>query len=517
MSLQSCEVRGAPKSREVFVSYRRLDDEPPPGKSKDCGFVCYLLRQLRYDLRQMGVPDAILWQDRAQIEIGDIFSESIQKALNSAELFVAVLSKNYVTSSWCQQELSTMESRIAKLDKHAGQRRIFRVDKHSVPEHQVPEALRRVQAIRFYYEDDDGVNEYYWRGKVRRTVEYERALRDLAKAICKRLEELGIPLQPRIQLQPPLDYNIRPSNGRVVFVAKPASDMIESYWALVSELQGSGYRVTPDSDSDFGQDARSAVVNALAEAEASIHLLGNRTGGRPDGLDIDLVPMQLAAAADEARKRASFVRMIWAPKVLPPETSARGGIVGRDPLSIVDRFGERLQTDQIDGDTASRFNEFVFQRLGRKQSNPGPQRRTAYIRAPGRNRDFGVTIAKELKRVGLLPILNPLSPATNVVLARVEQGLFSQAHHIVICWGTQSHAKILTEIATVQHAWKTVRPAGGKLILLLTPPTSKSKAEVVDLDIPYVDHVVDARDKQDAASIGQKLVSTLGVTSCALT
>jgi hypothetical protein len=34
MSLQSYEVRGAPKSREVFVSYRRLDDEPPRASRK---------------------------------------------------------------------------------------------------------------------------------------------------------------------------------------------------------------------------------------------------------------------------------------------------------------------------------------------------------------------------------------------------------------------------------------------------------------------------------------------------
>ena len=64
------------------------------------GFVSYLLRQLRWELKQLGVPRAILWQDRAKIDPGDYWSETIRKALNSAELFVAILSKNYITSAW---------------------------------------------------------------------------------------------------------------------------------------------------------------------------------------------------------------------------------------------------------------------------------------------------------------------------------------------------------------------------------------------------------------------------------
>jgi hypothetical protein len=363
------------EAREVFVSYRRLDDLPPPGKSKDRGFVCYLLRQLRYDLSQMGVPDAVLWQDRAKIGPGDDFTEAIREALNRAELFVAVLSKNYVTSSWCEEELSTMASRVARLDAQNRKRRIFRVDKHSVPENLVPKQLQTIDAVRFYCEenDSDGISEYYWRGKVRRTREYEEAVYELAQAICKRLDEIGIPREPRVQ--PPLpqlnDCDVRPDKRPVIFVAKPASDMVESYRTLASELQGTGYRVTPNSDKELGklgEEVRSAVVTALAESEASVHLLGDKTGGRPQGLEMDLVPMQLAAAADESRRKAGFVRMIWAPTVLL--TSSENGVARRDPLTVLDRFGVRLPTDQIDGDTASRFNEFVLQRLGRKYSSP---------------------------------------------------------------------------------------------------------------------------------------------------
>jgi hypothetical protein len=371
MSLQSGE---ACDGREVFVSYRRLDDVVPPDRRKSHGFVNYLLRQVRARLLEEGVPNAILWQDRSQIEPGDVWSEAIFEALNRAELFVAILSRNYIKSSWCKQELGVMKTRVEMLGAPAGERRIFRVDKHKVPENELPDEIRKIQSVRFYREDHDAkcVDEFFWGGKVRLSREYDKALLELTSAICKRLEELGIH-QPQDQPEPQVD-DARPSNGRVVFVAKPAGDMLESYRTLVEELRGAGFRVTPDPDKDLGslgEQARSTVLDALAQAEASIHLLGTRTGMRPDGFDMDLVPMQLAAAADEAKRRPGFERMIWAPSVLPAETSPQAKRPRGDPLKILKQFGQQLlAADEIDNDTASRFNEFVLQRLGRKHSDP---------------------------------------------------------------------------------------------------------------------------------------------------
>ena len=360
--------------REVFVSYRRLDNDPPPDGPYR-GFVDYLLTQVRYDLTQLGVPNAIFWQDRSKIAPADDWNADILSALNNAELFIAVLSKNYVTSDWCVKELNTMRLRAKTLGAPTPKGRIFRVDKHKVPEDKVPELLRTIQSVRFYREDrySESIDEYFWRGKVRFIDEYEAAVKELAEGISKRLEDLGIPCQPKVQPEPRVD-NAHPSNGRVVFVAKPAGDMVQSYRTLVRELRDTGFRITPDPDEDLsyvGEEVRSTVVKALGEAEASIHLLGTRTGGRPDGLDMDLVPMQLEAAAEEAKRRPGFERLIWAPIVLLSGTSAEAGMVRRNPLEILGQFGQRLlATDQIDGDTASRFNDFVLQRLGRKHRDP---------------------------------------------------------------------------------------------------------------------------------------------------
>src|SRR5262249_54169120 len=157
--------------------------------------------------------------------------------------------------------------------RKAGSRRIFRVDKHKVPDVDIPKALRVIQSVIFYGVDEETkrVEEYFWRGQVRRRREYFGAVHDLAVAICDRLDELGIlRLEPQAAPQSPSPAHNVNATGSVVFVAKPASDMLESYRTLVYELRGAGFRVTPDPDKDLGshgEDVRSAVVNALAKAE----------------------------------------------------------------------------------------------------------------------------------------------------------------------------------------------------------------------------------------------------------
>jgi hypothetical protein len=508
MSLQT----GGPDGRQIFISYRRLDNDPPPdGPNADdpkYGFVNYLLRQIRYDLVQMGVTNAILWQDRSNIAPADDFNDEIENALKSADLFLAILSQNYLTSQWCKRELTTMKSRLDMLGASAGQGRIFRADKHKIPDHEVPEPLRGIEAVLFYREDRyaDNVDDYYWRGKVRYPDEYEGAVKRLSQGIYKRLKQLGFQFQPKDEPKPP-ELHKSPSNGRVVFVATPAGDMGPSYRSLVAELRGAGYRVTPDPDKDLGklgEEVQSLVAAALAEAEASIHLLGTRTGGRPDGLDMDLVPMQLTAAAEEAKKRPGFERMIWAPVVLPG-SSAEPGTARRDPLEVLGRFGQRLLgTDQIDNDTASRFNEFVLQHLAEKHRGVMPERRTereiVYVRTPG-NRKSALEIAKELKRVGFDPI----------EFARLEQELHGQNPHVVVCWGSQSKANIEDEVRAIHASLGAARRRGSKLILLLTSPSTRPKEHVLVLQMPYVDHIVDARRcNEEARQVGEMLASALG-------
>ena len=60
--------------REVFISYRRLDDMPPPDRRMSHGFVNYLLRQVRARLQRWAYRMQSFGKSFKKIEPGDVWA-----------------------------------------------------------------------------------------------------------------------------------------------------------------------------------------------------------------------------------------------------------------------------------------------------------------------------------------------------------------------------------------------------------------------------------------------------------
>ena len=82
--------------------------------------------------------------DRYKIYHGDTWNDKLLSALNKADLFLALLSRNYVRSDWCEKELSTMAARIATFAEDLREGRIFRADTNRVPDEEINEVLRGI-------------------------------------------------------------------------------------------------------------------------------------------------------------------------------------------------------------------------------------------------------------------------------------------------------------------------------------------------------------------------------------
>ena len=118
--------------------------------------------------------------------------------------------------------------------------------------------------------------------------------------------------------------------------------MKAAYDRVANELQGEGLRSCSRVAADVPGDttALAFVGDALAKAEASIHLVGQMPGFAPEGLD-QIVKLQLAKArerAEETEDRAGrpFRRFAPAPpKVLEyPVRPRRGTKSGTSPRSL---------------------------------------------------------------------------------------------------------------------------------------------------------------------------------------
>jgi hypothetical protein len=492
---------GQPDRPSVFLSYRRLDDEIPPGERKAAGFVHYLQDQLKYELtRELGLPEDVLWVDRNRIQNADDFTAVIADAIKKSDIFLAVVSRNYVQKEWCTAELKSFSERLEQMQKDAQSRRIFRADKQDVDEAELPAPLRGLQAVRFYNKDPEkGVLEYYYRGRVAQKHAYSEAIRDLAQSIYKRFRELGI---CHAQPEPQVLFRKLVRNDRNIFVGAPAADTLDAYHTLVKELWVRGFNVVPsvrppdqsglrkDEAPPTGylpSDAAAAVAEvraALATAEGSIHLIGERRGFMPDGLDTGIVQLQLAEARAETARRPAFKRMIWVPKIVPGLSEATQP---RDALDVLTHFDSFVDTDEIESDTAARFTDFVLQRLlpPRQPDAPGTSVRkpqaSVFIAYLQGDQAVGLDVAKRCKELGAGQIFFGTVGSGASCSTERQLTLMSRADHVVFCWGAADELEVVEALdLPVFQQWCADKPKG-HLCLLTCSPDNDTKRSACDL------------------------------------
>src|SRR5580704_9755472 len=118
---------------QVFISYARLDDEPPPGLNQDRGFVTFLYQQLRWELQALGGPQPKLWRDVKQVEPAHQFNPLIEKAIADSSILLFVLSRNSLQREYCLRELELFAQRWRAAGPIDIKDRIVVLSKHYVP------------------------------------------------------------------------------------------------------------------------------------------------------------------------------------------------------------------------------------------------------------------------------------------------------------------------------------------------------------------------------------------------
>ncbi len=461
-------LTSAHRSGQIFISYARDDNESPPDDPDAKGFVTYLHDQLRFELKQLGHPRPELWRDAKRIERGDQFEPDLKEALARASLLLVVLSRNWMEQEWCRRELEEFVSRFPGQDERELRERIVVIRKNGVPFDEHPSSLQGQEGYNFFWEDPESGEEldFFVHGKIADRHYVDRA-RELARYLWKRAQQTGPGLSD-VDLALPDSPPTGPAadaGSRIVYLAKPAGDMIKAYGTLVRELQGRGYRVVPDPAAElpiWGAAARELIDGELAQAEISVHLLGRQNGFTPDG-ERPIVPLQLARAAervgttidDRERDPRRFHRIIWAPRTLPEEQ-----IVDRDPGKVLNGFDDCLETDQVVGDSLVGLSQFVIQHLEATAPRPGPKPvppgagAKIYIRHLEANSAYAESLAEQLMDLGHEPWF-PAFDGEESERNLLHQRYLSDCDAVVMCWANASEVWIRSNAAELK--WESLR------------------------------------------------------------
>jgi hypothetical protein len=440
----------------IFMSYAHDDDlilSPDPDEP---GFVSFLDQQLRLKLRDLGARQANLWRDRNRIDQANQFADIIDDGLKRAELFVVVMSPNWMQRPYCRKEFETFLS----LRKAAGianpATRILVVGKGYVDRSARPPELQGQEGFLFYSRDDENdvsaITPFFNRGKC--NDRFYAELDDLAGGLQKRVAQIlsGAPAPQATQPSVPI---VTPS-GRTVFLAKPASDMKAAYVRVVTELQGKGFTVAPDPSADVPSDAsaEALLTDALSRAEVFIHLVGDSEGFAPEGLD-KIVKLQLelarakSAQAEGPPAQKLNRRIVWAPKILDQGGAAPAGPgVERDPLKALERFDQQIATDKIDGDILSKFIEYLFQYLTETAPKPvvtaaAGNKLDLYLSYHSADEDYAGAVAQALLESSVKPRI-PVADS-DADARRYNSDLLARCDAVTLCWGNASEVWVRSE------------------------------------------------------------------------
>src|SRR5262245_66040453 len=93
---------------DIFISYSHVDDQD--------GWVGVFQKQLEMELSRllgrMGL--ARVWRDRRRLQGNHFFDQTIQNAIDSSALFVALTSKGYLGSEYCRKEMRWFREKNAE-------------------------------------------------------------------------------------------------------------------------------------------------------------------------------------------------------------------------------------------------------------------------------------------------------------------------------------------------------------------------------------------------------------------
>jgi uncharacterized protein Usg len=538
---------------QIFVSYAWCDNETSPDLPDAEGFVTFLHKQLKFELQKRGAPIPVIWRDRERIGKHQEFVPYLQEAINASSYFVVVLSNNWLSSYYCRQELKAFVDRWK--DNGGVQERIFIVRKRHVRIEDYRSVLgdyvsflKDREGFKFYDLDDPDNNmgmevEYFDEGKIKNR-RYKRLVYELGGFLWRAAARMKAKVDPP---SAPLRRPLR-SNGRTVFVAKPASDMRAEYDRVVQELVQDGYTVVPDPERPampYTDRAVEFLDQKLAEAEVSIHLLGAEPGYVPLGAEPNaepqpsIVKLQLNRAAMRLNghpggsKAPGFRRFIWVPENLPADANRRAACTGRNPLTVVNQLDQFCDGDQVVGGTISQFVTFVIYELDEQARHvPAPAATSlppaqptlpaveaysigvngssgkprVYIFHHTEDRAFARSVAKSLTKSASIRL--PSVEGEDSQRNWLHRQDLAACDKVVLCWGLASDTWARASAYELKNWQELGRDRQFELrALVVGPPEREAKTDIVELQQPDgIDVIVDQMKSESSTDL-EKLLS----------
>lgn len=390
---------------DLFISYRRASNEgPDPWVDKFCDAVRAALRDL--------VGDVQMWRDTAELRAGDQWRPEIAQAVDSAGIFLALISRTYFDSDECRKELDRFLGKL-KADS-AGGRKLVPIFKHPPkPDQSLPRELAEINHHEFFNLDPKP-----WR-ELDPKRDYDDYHERLGRVVYDLMEALEF-LQGQQKKQ---------ALGKV-FVANTGPELLQERERLRTDLRQRGFLVLPEHEYLWNaDDHRDRITRDLAESLLCIHLVSRQASIEP--LTPARARLQLALAHAEMKARGRPAPLVWIQPAPDTDASAR---------ALIDYIEQDLANEGVDyvQGPLEDLKTLVLDKLPRPapQAPPKP-RELALLVEEGDLADLGPLKALLAEQLGLEPRPLKFSGATPKDAERLARTLGACPQAIIV-WSRQS-------------------------------------------------------------------------------
>lgn len=282
---------------DVLITFAEKDNEA--AQKSEQGWVSQFKKFLELMLLQVlgSKPNIVLKSE---------FDTATAPALNNAAILVAILTKEFVQSGRCLDNVET----FYKATSESKINRVFKVMKSPLTGVEQPPRLRDLLGYEMYQLDTEtGLQkEYSDFFSQEAEKQYWMKLVDLAYDIHDALMILN---EGNIKSEVKNIYK-----RKSIYLAETGHDLSVQRNIIKRELQRHGYIVLPKNTLPAKlNDVEQEIKRDLEECSLSIHLIGSAYGEIPEGSDRSIVDIQNKISAETAlqkkQNKQEFSRLIW--------------------------------------------------------------------------------------------------------------------------------------------------------------------------------------------------------------
>jgi hypothetical protein len=412
---------------------------PPPqarNKFKNDVFISYSneewARSFHIDLQSRldmirGVK-TVIYREGISIVSGELWLDQMRENVRDSATFVAVVTRQYVQSEACREELAEFVAPLMKEGLETQGRRLFPVFLGPIKGPGLPYPLAEVQGITFPDPDGFDPKQNYW----------ER-IDELARAIKGTLD----------LLQPAQSKAVEKS----VYLAYAAADVESVGDEVRRELESRGFLVR--------SPVYAEIMSGLERSSLSIHLIGAE-------YNRDAVA-EFEKVQNSANREMPI--LVW----------IRPGAVD-DPRQM--EWIERIESGNYPAEvlrtSVEELKSYILDRLSRPELAPSPASgKSIYLQVDRSDLEAASPLARYLRDLGFSVVL-PVFEGNALEARTYDEEALSTCQATILYWGSMPELWVISRhAATLKHA--LARPERPLMGLYLGPPRNVFKENFTGL------------------------------------